>query len=148
MSIWTHVASIIRIDSFRLLDDSLSKSTKELFLDIFGKECHWESPEEIWIDAENHPENYLPMGSEGSLKMSIWKNPSRSSMAAYTVSIFGDLRDYDDLNAIKTWFKTACDKVLVRQAVITATNEYDDYLIYDYILDTREKFKIDISEVK
>ena len=52
-------------------------------------------------------------------------------MAAYTVSIFGDLRDHDDVDEIIYWFEEKCkalkeDKNVpfwIRQAVITVENE-------------------------
>ena len=62
----------------------------------------------------------MPGGDEGTLHKSVWVNPTKHSMAAYAVSIFGDLRDGDSPNEIIEWFKKICDKVNPRQAVITA----------------------------
>jgi hypothetical protein len=99
MSVWTHVAGIIRIDAIRLSDEIPD------FDEIIGKECRWESPIEVWNDQEKHPDKYLPMGSEGSLEKSVWINPSTSCMSAYTVSVFGDLRDYETPELIRDWFR-------------------------------------------
>lgn len=122
MSNWTHVAGVIRIDDIRF-DNRLPDFDK-----LVGKECLWESPHELWEEAENHPQNFLPMGSEGSLEKSVWINPDYSCMAAYTVSIFGDLRDHDDQNAIVRWFKDKVEEIsktyMIRQATITVKNEY------------------------
>lgn len=118
MSNWTHVAGIVRVDCLH----GLFKEPD--FEQIFGKECAFESPSEVWDDAEAHPEKYLPMGSEGSLNMSIWTNPCEMDMAAYTVSIFGDLRDHDNPQAIIDWFESCCSKVWVRNACITVENEW------------------------
>lgn len=123
MSNWTHVAGIIRIDDIRI------GNTTPDFDKIIGKECLYESADEVWEDADKHPQDYLPMGSEGSLKKSVWINPDRSCVAAYTVSIFGDLRDHDDPNAIIRWFKDKirelCERFIIRQATITVDNEYN-----------------------
>lgn len=66
---------------------------------------------------ENMKEKYLPMGSEGTLKMSIWHNPDESCIASTTVSVFGDLRDYGSFEEIEEWFNRCYGSMNVRQAV-------------------------------
>lgn len=117
MSAWTHVAGIIRIDDFRFDKNDILD-----FDDIFGKECLWKSPMEVWDEQEEHPERFLPMGSEGSLQKSIWINPEINHIASYTVSIFGDLRDHYNAEGIIEWFKEKCKLVSVRNAVISVDN--------------------------
>ena len=123
MSNWTHVVGVIRIDDIRI------GNTTPDFDKIIGKECLYESADEVWEDADKHPHDYLPMGSEGSLEKAVWINPDRSCMAAYTVSIFGDLRNHDDPDAIIRWFKDKIKEIYkhyaIRQATITANNEYN-----------------------
>ena len=128
MSNWTHVAGIIRVDAFRFGNDI----TKD-FDKIIGKECLWDSPTEVWDDADDNPDEYLPMGSEGSLQKSIWINPDKHSMDSYTISIFGDLRDHDNVKEIIDWFKEKCKKLWVRNAVITVENEWYGTETYTYI---------------
>ena len=128
MSNWTHVAGIIRVDDFRFGNDI----TKD-FDKIIGKECLWGSPTEVWDDAENNPDKYLPMGSEGSLQKSIWINPDKDCMDSYTISIFGDLRDHDNVKEIIDWFKEKCKKLWVRNAVITVENEWYGTETYTYV---------------
>lgn len=115
MSNWTHVAGIVRVDGLRL-----AGMDEPNFDELFGKELEYEGD---WEDYELHSELYLPAGSEGSLKKSVWVNPDESYIAAYTVSIFGDLRDHDDPNEIVEWFKEKLKNVLVRNATITVENE-------------------------
>lgn len=62
-------------------------------------------------------EKYLPMGSEGTLEMSIWHNPDKSCIASTTVSVFGDLRDYGSFNEIEEWFNRCCVGFGIRQAI-------------------------------
>lgn len=126
MSNWTHVAGIIRIDDIRF-DHSAPDFDK-----LIGKECLFADPIEVWVDYEKHPKKYLPMGSEGSLHKSVWVNPNISHMSAYTVSIFGDLRDHHDPKKIVTWFKKLCDGLAVRSAVITVENERNGSITYTY----------------
>ena len=126
MSVWTHVAAIFRVDSIR----GLFPPPK--FDEVFGKECLFESGAEVWNDVDKHPENYLPMGSEGSLQKSVWVNPESCHLAAYTVSVFGDLRDYDDVQAIVEWFKDKCAKVRIRQACITVECENGNSALVKY----------------
>ena len=107
MSIWTHVAGIIRIDDTRF-DGSNVKRIKEIV------------------------EDSLPYGSEGSLKFEVCESPEHSSIAAYVVSIFGDLRDFDSSSDVIDWFKGVCykieelksdDIIFIRQATITSWTE-------------------------
>ena len=117
MSNWTHVAGIIRIDDFRMNDEIPD------FEKIFGKTVRFDDP---WF-----PEGEtLPMGSEGSLKMSVCINPNPHELSAYAVSIFGDLRDHDNPEEIVNWFKEKCKKVNeefcgVRNACIVVENEWN-----------------------
>lgn len=129
MSIWTHVAGVMRIDYIKLNDDP------ELdFDELIGKECLWDSNYEVFEDADKHPELYLPMGSEGSLQKSVWINPKDSHASRYTVSIFGDLRDHESCDEIIEWFKSKCESLggRVRQATITVNNEYNGTKSYTH----------------
>lgn len=117
MSNWTHVAGIVRVDCFRFLGGID-------FAGVFGREVKAFDDREAWVEADAHPERFLPMGSEGSLKMSVWENPDPCHLDAYTVSVFGDLRDYDDPKAVVEWFKGKCAGLNVRNACIVAENEW------------------------
>lgn len=140
MSIWTHVAGVIRIDDFRL-----SRETPDFDI-LIGKECLWDNEHSVWEDQEANPDKYLPMGSEGSLEKSIWINPDRDQLAAYTVTVFGDLRDYDKVDEIKNWFESVCNRlgVCVRNAVITIECEIGDTIVCRYNQDSK---KLDVLEV-
>jgi hypothetical protein len=129
MSNWTHVAGIIRVDRIRVDDD-----VEELdFDEILGKECLNYSSREVWDDARKHPDKYLPMGSEGSLQKTVWENPDRGRVASYTVSIFGDLRDYEGIPSdIIDWFIEKCNLLWVRSAVITVDNDLHGTETYTY----------------
>lgn len=124
MSNWTHVAGIVRINHLVLNPDD-----KIDFEMIFGREVLWDMD---WSDIECDPRPTLPMGSEGSLRMSVWQNPDPNSLAAYTISIFGDLRDHDDPNEIINWFKEKLKSFFVRQATITVQNEYNGTVNWTY----------------
>lgn len=127
MSNWTHVAGVIRVDHMGL-------SGNLDFDELVGKECLFDSSEDVWDDVEAHPDAYLPMGSEGSLTKSVWINPDPSYLSRYTVSIFGDLRDHNSADAIVDWFKGVCKKfALVRQAVITVRNERNGEVTWTYV---------------
>ena len=115
MSNWTHVAAIFRVDSF-------SHEGKD-FTKIFGKELDYYDSTEKWNEASDHPEHFLPLGSEGSLQMSVWENPDESCMNVFTISVFGDLRDHDSIEEIIKWFDEKCSMLWIRQAVITVENE-------------------------
>lgn len=129
MSSWIHVNAAIRIDDLRL-DDSVPDFDK-----LIGKECLFESPESVWDDMAANPKLYLPMGSEGTLQKSVWINPEKCNMAAYSVMIFGDLRDRnkEDAERVIQWFKDKCTEInVVRDAVITVRVNADKPLIFVY----------------
>ena len=127
MSDWLHVAAIARIDDIRFNDAVFDAEA------YFGKSCLWNDDEEVWDDVTVNPENYLPMGSEGSLQLYQWVNPDPSAMAAYDIMIFGDLRDVDDIDLIIEWFKDKLNnkELMVRQACITV-NSNTDYKTWTY----------------
>jgi hypothetical protein len=128
MSNWTHVAGIIRVDRIRVDDDA-----EELdFDEILGKECLSDSSRKVWDDALKNPDKYMPMGSEGSLQKSVWVNPNKGHVDSYTVSIFGDLRDHDNISEIIDWFIEKCNLLWVRSAVITVENEWYGTKTYTY----------------
>lgn len=121
MSIWTHVAGIIRIDAWPGIDPEPD------FDEIIGRECLYESDDIVWKEMSNHPDCFLPKGSEGTLQKSVWINPYPSA-ARYTVSVFGDLRDHYSPNEIIRWFEKVCKRIndlgyWIRNAIITAENE-------------------------
>lgn len=118
MSNWTHVAAVFRVDHIAFLAPELD------FDSIFGRECLFHSSQELWDEAYEHPERFLPMGSEGSLRKSVWVNSNESSTARYTVTVMGDLRDHDSFEDIIEWFNKTCEKLWIRQAVVTVDNEW------------------------
>ena len=127
MSDWIHVNAAIRIDDLRL-DDSVPDFDK-----LIGKEYSY--LDDDWDDMIHNPNLYLPMGSEGSLRKSVWINPDKSYAAAYSVMIFGDLRDCGEEDAEKVieWFKDKCTEInVVRDAVITVRVNADKPLIFVY----------------
>ena len=134
MSKWLQVAAVARIDDFRDSTVSVEEAAAR-FEEIFGKECLWGTGD--FQDAFEHPEKYLPMGSEGSLTMSVWVNPNISHMAAYTVSIFGSLRDRDSgyADQIIAWFEDKVSSLITRNAVIDIDVEFDSHKVWVYNAD-------------
>lgn len=122
MSNWSHVAAIIRIDDMQFFNQEVPN-----FEEIMGKTMDYEDLP--CYDYEYREEDFLPMGSEGSLKMTVWVNPDKSHISSYTISIFGDLRDHDSTSKIIDWFKGKCklidEKFMgIRNACITVRNEW------------------------
>ena len=132
MSIWTHVAAIIRIDSIKVL--GVGPCSKEDIEKVLGPIVTFGSTDEEYGACT------LPCGSEGSLKYSVWENEDDSSMAAFTVSIFGDLRNYDETDSIEKWFNEFCEKFpgMIRQAVCLAEVEYGETKVFQYKQDDAE----------
>jgi len=119
MSVWTHVAGVIRVDCLRCL------GKKPDFNKIFVSE--------LWNEDTFGACN-MPMGSEGSLDFRVIENPNRDSLAAYTVVIFGDLRDFSVANIpeIEDWWNKVLDQCgCVRQAILQIQPEDGDVKILE-----------------
>lgn len=115
MSIWAHVAGIIRIDS-------MARCLRHVDKPNLGVICTWESDDD---------ETTIPSGSEGSLRWSFEETGSKSSLSWGNIHISGDLRDFDNSQEIIDWVKevTKSDEWWVRQAVITIDIECYDTII-------------------
>lgn len=104
MSVWTHIAGVIRVDCIRCI-------SKPDFNKIFVR-CLWD---------ENNKDCNMPMGSEGSLDFRVIENPDKDSLAAYTVVVFGDLRDFGVANIpeIEDWWNKVLEQCgMIRQAIL------------------------------
>lgn len=114
MSQWTHVCGCIRYDALRMA--GMPYNTIEQIKQLIGNPVSFEHDEKEW-DACN-----VPCGSEGSIQFVFWVNPSLSSLSAFTVGVFGDLRDFgtEDVPKIKEWFErvTKVEGIMVRNAII------------------------------
>ena len=130
MSTWTHVAAVFRIDGLKvdLYGAMINGRVRPRWDEVTGRAIHecevltddsyelrWNADD--WKDYDEHQEQFMPTGSEGSLQRLVWENPDTSCMARYTVTVFGDLRDYNDQQAIHEWFDGVCEKCIIRQAV-------------------------------
>jgi hypothetical protein len=84
-----------------------------------------------------HPDEYLPHGSEGSLQKSVWENPDSTAVAHWTVTVWGDLRDHDSIDEIEKWFRGCCDRLRdwLRQACCEIDNDLNGGKAISYRLD-------------
>ncbi|MBR1526567.1 MAG: hypothetical protein IJ640_07905 [Prevotella sp.] len=106
MSQWTHVCGCIRVDSIRMADEENEKAN---IRNILGRIVRFTDDDRLTT---------LPLGSEGSIEYAILTNPDKCCVAAYVIPIWGDLRDYDDVQEIEDWFHDVCSKLFVRNAVL------------------------------
>lgn len=108
MSQWTHVAGVIRIDGMPSLVGLNQEQERAEIQRMIGNTCGSYDDASKW-DACN-----VPCGSEGSLQYgySFYGHDevvsgflASSSLSRGAITIWGDLRDYDDENEIIEWFK-------------------------------------------
>ena len=132
MSIWTHAAGIIRLDFINPAEYGVADE-QDAIKKLLGKEFDYKDMYDraLCEDLDEHPEDYMPFGSEGSLRATILKNPNCSenviSLPIWTIAIEGDLRDYGDPEAIVEWFKEVCRKLkYVRNATVTAREDLNN----------------------
>jgi hypothetical protein len=116
MSTWTHVAATIRFDALRL--PGMPNQKPDL-----GKTCDFDSPAADWDVCS------VPCGSEGSLQIHLWENPHPTHIAAFTATIWGDLRDYDSVDEVVEYLNRITDDRMVRQGVAEIAIEYRDAVI-------------------
>ena len=105
MSTWTHVSGCIRIDSFQFMPQP---DFKKIFI------------KNLWGEKDDGECN-MPSGSEGSLDYRIIRNPNPDAMSAYTIAIFGDLRDFgkEDKEELVNWWNRVLNECgMIRQAVL------------------------------
>jgi hypothetical protein len=100
MSIWTHVIGSIRFEGLIGAGDQAPD---------LGNQCEFDDDEEIWDKCD------IPLGSEGSLKTTLWTNPDDCCLARWTATIFGDLRSYEDEDEIIDYFNRIVEGKFVRQ---------------------------------
>lgn len=111
MSVWTHVAGLIRIDSLPLAGLPY---------------LHAEALERLFLMG-------VPGGSEGPLRVVAWKaRPLPESVVWGYLAIDGDLRDFgaEDLPKIPAWLNDVCrivftpdNNAVLRQGVVQAEVE-------------------------
>ena len=127
MSSWIHVSGVFNIDGVKNLTDEERKMSFEQLMDTkLGKEISYEDI--CWLyetEFKTHIEEYLPLGSEGSLQKSICFDNVKDSINIGAITVFGNLRDCYDVDKYIEWFKKKCELFYIRQAVITVTNGWE-----------------------
>jgi hypothetical protein len=81
----------------------------------------WYNFDEKFGPAETLRRSRIPEGSEGPLDFLVCEDG-----IGWAVSIFGDLRHYNDQKAVIKWFTRICKKGCVRQATLTIDTEGTD----------------------
>ena len=133
MSIWTHVNGNIRLDEFDYRNVEIIKF-------ILGKMNTYDpglSGLPIEDFSNNDKDILLPCGSEGSLKYNVLSNKDLNSLEAHSISIWGDLRDYDDKDVIEKlipWFSNLLNcfiknRLFIRNACLEVEIEYRLHLV-------------------
>ena len=110
MSRWTHVTGAIRFDGVAHVPTYRQTGLATL-KSILGKTVTYDSPKEDWLKCS------VPCGSKGSIQYHIHEYDT--GLPWVIVAIWGDLRDYDNIQAIADWFSKIChEHPLVRQGVL------------------------------
>jgi hypothetical protein len=64
-----------------------------------GRMCDFKDTENVW-EACN-----IPKGSEGSIQYTVILTNESNHLARIAVAIWGDLRDFKDVDAVEAWVK-------------------------------------------
>ena len=142
MSFWTQVDAYFEFESYEMKKHKGDK--EKLFDQLFGKVCRYEDlSSDTWKDILEHPDNYLPCGSEGTLKRMVWKRKGSDGSTRYLVNIHGGLRDFWEAEPIKTWFKKVCRSPYISSAHMSIELEglCPEIIVYsDYCFDDDRDF--------
>jgi hypothetical protein len=104
MSQWTHVAGIIRLDALMQTDDAIGDGVRL----SFGKTAVFDDPPEARSAVT------VPCGSEGSLQYTVHKGVYGNNAASWGhMVIWGDLRNYDDTDAIVKWIQESVERLKI-----------------------------------
>ena len=133
MSVWSHVAGVVRYDIF-----SIGKLVDEPEFNMYK-----------WSDNDSRRELCdVPCGSEGSLTVNKHDVYRTKNQAFTTYAFSGDLRDYsyaDDHEEFEKWIQSLIpdsktNPIMIRQAVFQVDYEdRDGTVIYQYD-DEQNKF--------
>jgi hypothetical protein len=128
MSVWTHIAGIVRFDTMRHISGTGS-------LD----------------DAKRLVETGAPQGSELPIEFVPHENPMPEALAAYAISFHGDLRDFGDstadLERIEKWLNGIADgaavlRLAIRQMVVSAEVESLGTITWVAVTDGNATFRV------
>jgi len=122
MSQWTHVTGAIRVDW--IINAGNRGAAIRLVKSVFGKTCNPKSSQEEWQACT------VPRGSEGSLQYHIHEYDT--GLPWVIVPVWGDLRDYDNVDEIRQWFFSVCQQLLIRQAILEIEVEGRDAVVVQY----------------
>lgn len=123
MSVWTHVAGVIRVDTITRTDAP-----------SLGNTAFFEDDLSIWDKVD------VPWGSEGSIHIENFCDKTETSIARYHYHIWGDLRDFDNENVMEQ-FPTFLNRIVIRlkeknawirQAIIQCEVEYWGTVLFTY----------------
>jgi len=107
MSVWAHVAGMIRVDGFFLTEETRAKGLQDL-KDILGPITEYKTPQGpgVWNDSK------IPCGSEGSLQYDILVSPNLNHAAQFVVAVWGDLRSFvNEKKQIESWWESVLDSI-------------------------------------
>ena len=129
MSIWTHVNASIRFDGIPALGTTIAN---------LGHTCQFDSSEKIWGECN------VPCGSEGSLQYRLWK--TGDGLVWYNAMIWGDLRDYDDIQQILDYLNKIIQGHIIRCGItaIHCEQQREKNGIYKINIDTLTWDKVSI----
>ena len=120
MSTWTHVVGCIRVDGLPSIEPNVF--SKQKIKDILGLPCTYEK----WND-----ETALPCGSEGSIQYEIIEYST--GLPWLSIPVWGDLRDYEDVEEIKKWWNETLEKLgMIRDAVLHIKVEGREAVVLTY----------------
>jgi hypothetical protein len=124
MSQWTHFCGCIRYDGLVFNEEAARRFAPNL-----GDTVDFDDPPEQWDVCD------VPCGSEGSIKWLVWTNPQENALARWTVTIFGDLRNYGRYEVIKEtipWLSRIVENKLIRNGIVEVEIESEGTYIFQY----------------
>jgi hypothetical protein len=135
MSMWTHVAGIVRIDALRFSDEESNTQLTNEIKELLGTPKNYN---EIEFYPDGTTNTKVPHGTEGSLNYEVRLNDDYDMLPAGYISIFGDLRNFggrSDQMKIMDWIMSLSSRFVIRQATIQINDNYEDDTVIFYYYD-------------
>lgn len=119
----THVCGCIRVNDPDPKKNSIPKLDR--IKDVLGRivEIH-----DLDWDTD------VPCGTDGSLHYEIMERRRRDLSIEYVIPIYGDLKDYTDVDEVENWFRGVCEYLPVRQATLIVEADNTEPRVISYTM--------------
>lgn len=131
MGTWTRVRGQMVVGDWQA--EKLEMALGKVMIAFSCSQEEWEKA----FDLSDSDKTAMPMGSEGSIQWDAYHNKQKRHIV---IDVYGNLRDFMDVDHIKQWFWKACAELDSQYAILEIN---DIASVSTFIDESRELFKIE-----